>query len=174
MDIVKTGMNQVATMGSTRQTFDKLPVDVAVKTGTAQKSGKIPPADEVEYLKTHLSKLGISAKQVEEKMMQLMSANKNSAKYMDEASVMREAIKQINPKIKDKDIDQFKPDYDNFTWFTGLAPYEDPQIAIAILIPQGGSGGYGAPIFREIVAEYMGLNETDDNEDFNVDNRLLP
>ncbi len=174
LDIVKTGMNQVATMGSTRQTFDKLPVDVAVKTGTAQKTGKIPPVDEVEYLKTHLSKFGISVKQVEEEMMQLMSTNKNNAEYMDKASVMREAIKQINPRIKDKDIDQYKSDYDNFTWFTGFAPYEDPQIAIAILIPQGGSGGYGAPIFREIVAEYMGLNETDDNEDFNVNNRLLP
>ncbi len=174
LDIVKIGMNQVATMGSTRQTFDKLPVDVAVKTGTAQKSGKIPPVDEVEYLKTHLSKFGISVKQVEEKMMQLMSANKNSAKYMDEVFVMREAIKQINPGIKDKDIDQFKPDYDNFTWFVGFAPYEDPQIAIAILIPQGGSGGYGAPIFREIVAEYMGLNETNDNEDFSISSRLSP
>ena len=174
LDIVKVGMNQVATIGSTRQTFEKLPVNVAVKTGTAQKSGKIPSIDEVEYLKTHLSKFGITVKQVEEKMIQLISANKNSAKYIDEAFVMREAIKQINPKIKDKDIDQFKPDYDSFTWFTGFAPYEDPQIAIAILIPQGGSGSYGAPIFREIVAEYMGLNETDDNEDFNIDNRLLP
>ena len=174
LDLIKTGMHQVSTSGSTGLTFDKLPIDVAVKTGTAQKSGKIPPADEVEYLKAHLSRFGISEKQVEEKMIQLKNANENSAKYMDEALVMREAIKKINPGIKDKDIDQFKPDYDSFTWFTGFAPYEDPQIAIAILIPQGGSGSYGAPIFREIVAEYMGLNETNDNGDFNVDNRLLP
>ncbi len=174
LDLVKVGMHQVTTIGSTRLTFDKLPVDVAAKTGTAQKTGKIPPADEVKYLKTHLSRFGVSLTQVEEKMLQLKNKNKNSAKYMDDAFVMREAIKQINPGIKDKDIDQFKPDYDSFTWFTGFAPYEDPQIAIAILIPQGGSGGYGAPIFREIVAEYMGLNETGNNEDFDISSRLLP
>ena len=167
-------MQQVTSIGSTRLTFDKLPVDVAAKTGTAQKTGKIPPVDEVEYLKTHLSRYGVSLKQVEEKMLQLKNKNKNSAKYMDDAFVMREAIKQINPGIKDKDIDQFKSDYDSFTWFTGFAPYEDPQIAIAILIPQGGSGGYGAPIFREIVAEYMGLNETGSNENFDISSRLLP
>jgi penicillin-binding protein 2 len=174
LDIVKVGMHQVTSIGSTRLTFDKLPVDVAAKTGTAQKTGKIPPVDEVEYLKTHLSRYGVSLKQVEEKMLQLKNKNKNSAKYMDDAFVMREAIKQINPGIKDKDIDQFKSDYDSFTWFTGFAPYEDPQIAIAILIPQGGSGGYGAPIFREIVAEYMGLNETGSNENFDISSRLLP
>ncbi len=174
LDYIRVGMHQVATIGSTRTTFNKLPVNVAVKTGTAQKSGKIPPVDEIKYLKEHLSKFGVSLKQVEEKMLQLKNENKNSAKYMDDVFVMREAIKQINPGIKDKDIDQFKSDYDSFTWFVGFAPYEDPQIAIAILIPQGGSGGYGAPIFREIVAEYMGLNETGDSGDFSVDNRLLP
>lgn len=171
---IKIGMHQVTTIGSVRLTFNKLPVDVAAKTGTAEKAGKIPPVDEVKYLETHLSRFGVSSKQVEEKMLQLKNKNKNSAKYMDDAFVMREAIKQINPGIRDKDIDQFKSDYDSFTWFVGFAPYEDPQIAIAILIPQGGSGGYGAPIFREIVAEYMGLNETNDNEDFSISSRLLP
>ncbi len=171
---IKIGMHQVTTIGSVRSTFDKLPVDVAAKTGTAEKTGKIPPVDEVKYLETHLSRFGVSSKQVEEKMLQLKNENKNSAKYMDDAFVMREAIKQINPRVRDKDIDQFKSDYDSFTWFVGFAPYEDPQIAIAILIPQGGSGGYGAPIFREIVAEYMGLNETNDNEDFSISSRLLP
>ncbi len=171
---IKLGMHQVTSIGSTRLTFNNLPVNVAAKTGTAQKSGKIPPLDEVEYLKTHLSKFGISLKQVEEKMSELKETNKNNAKYIDNAFVMREAIKQLNSNIKDKDIDQFKPEYDNFTWFTGFAPYEDPQIAIAILIPQGGSGGYGAPIFREIVAEYMGLNVTNDGEEFMIENKLLP
>lgn len=171
---IRLGMHQVTAIGSVRTTFDKLPVNVAAKTGTAQKSGKIPPVDEVEYLKTHLSKFGVSLKQVEDKMLELKEENKNNARYMDDAFVMREAIKEINTKIKDKDLDQFKANYDNFTWFTGFAPYEDPQIAIAILIPQGGSGGYGAPIFREIVAEYMGLNETDDSEGFNIDNTLMP
>lgn len=171
---IKLGMHEVTTIGTSRSTFSNFPVKVAAKTGTAQKSGKIPPADEVEYLKNHMARFGVSLKQVEEKMAQLKEENKNDAKYMDDAFVMRESIKKINSKIKDKDLDQFKANYDNFTWFTGFAPYDDPQIAVAVLIPQGGSGGYGGPIFREIVAEYMGLNETGDNEDLSLDNRLLP
>jgi len=170
---IRRGMHEVTATGSVRSHFNNFPIDVAAKTGTAQKSGKIPPVNEVEYLKTHLSKFGVSLQQVEARMLELKNKNKDSVKYKDDAFVMREAIKQLNPKIRDKDIDQFKPNYDNYTWFTGFAPYDNPQIAISILIPQGGSGGYGAPIFREIVAEYMGLNATDDNENLNIENRLL-
>jgi cell division protein FtsI/penicillin-binding protein 2 len=47
-----------------------------------------------------------------------------------------------------------------FHGLPGFAPYEDPQIAISVLIFQGGSGGYGAPVFREIVAEYLGIEQT--------------
>ncbi|HZJ76108.1 MAG TPA: penicillin-binding transpeptidase domain-containing protein, partial [Oscillospiraceae bacterium] len=55
LDYIKTGMHQVTTIGSVRSTFDKLPVNVAAKTGTAEKTGKIPPTDEIKYLQTHLS-----------------------------------------------------------------------------------------------------------------------
>jgi penicillin-binding protein 2 len=174
LEEIRVGMREVTETGSTRSYFNKLPIEVAAKTGTAQKSGKIPPIDEVEYLKTHLSKFGMSLQQVELKMEDLKNKNKDNARYRDDAFVMREAIKQLNSNIRDRDIDQFKEDYISFTWFTGYAPYDDPQIAVAILIPQGGSGGYGAPIMREIVAEYMGLNVTDDDEGFGIENRLRP
>ena len=48
--------------------------------------------------------------------------------------------------------------YDDFAWFVGFAPYEDPEIAVAAVIFQGGSGGYAAPLTRDIIAEYLGLN----------------
>lgn len=62
-------------------------------------------------------------------------------------------------------------EYDNYAWFVAYAPYDDPQIAVTTLIFQGGSGGYGAPIAREIIAEYLGLNS--DNEDISFDNKLV-
>ncbi|ABW19302.1 penicillin-binding transpeptidase domain-containing protein [Alkaliphilus oremlandii] len=174
LDEITKGMYEVTATGSTRMYFNKLPIPVAAKTGTAQKSGKIPPLDEVEYLKGNLSRYGVSLHAVEEKMQELKESNKNNTKYRDDAFVMREAIKKVNPNIKDRDIDQYKENYDNFTWFTGFAPYDDPQIAIAVLLPQGGTGGYGGPIFREIVAEYMGLNATNENENLTIESRLLP
>ena len=42
-----------------------------------------------------------------------------------------------------------------------FAPYDDPQIVVVSLIFQGGHGGYAAPITREVIAEYLGLNEDD-------------
>ncbi len=54
-----------------------------------------------------------------------------------------------------------KQSYDDFAWFVAFAPYEDPEIAIASVIFQGGSGGYAAPMTRDIIAEYLGLNENE-------------
>lgn len=45
------------------------------------------------------------------------------------------------------------------TWFVGFAPYDDPQIAITVMIPFGEmSGAPAAVVGREIIGEYMGLN----------------
>ncbi|MBU5455450.1 penicillin-binding transpeptidase domain-containing protein [Caproiciproducens sp. MSJ-32] len=52
--------------------------------------------------------------------------------------------------------------YDDYAWFVAFAPYEDPEIAVAVVLFQGGSGGYAGPIAREIIAEYLGFNDTDE------------
>lgn len=54
--------------------------------------------------------------------------------------------------------------YDAYAWFVAFAPYDDPEIAISIVLFQGGSGGYAGPIAREIIAEYFGLNNTGEKE----------
>ena len=48
--------------------------------------------------------------------------------------------------------------YDDFAWFVAFAPYDEPEIAIATVIFQGGSGGYAGPMVRDIIAEYLKLN----------------
>ena len=54
--------------------------------------------------------------------------------------------------------------YDDYAWFVAFAPYEDPEIAVAVVIFQGGSGSYAGPIAREVIAEYLGLNSMDKKE----------
>ncbi|ARE87332.1 Peptidoglycan synthase FtsI precursor [Clostridium formicaceticum] len=169
LDEINYGMYLVTETGTARNYFRNFPIKVAAKTGTAQREGKIPPIDEVEYLKRHLRAFGVTEAAVEHKTLQLMEENKDNPRYQDEGYAMREAIRSLNPRAN---LDHFKDDYDNYSWFTGFAPYEDPQIAISVLIFQGGSGGYGAPIFREIVAEYMGLNTVTENEGSIIENRL--
>ncbi|HBH13050.1 MAG TPA: penicillin-binding protein [Clostridiales bacterium] len=47
--------------------------------------------------------------------------------------------------------------YDDFAWYIAYAPADDPQIAVAVVIFQGGSGRFPAPLVRDIIGEYLGL-----------------
>lgn len=72
---------------------------------------------------------------------------------------MREAIKKLNKEMNDDKIDRFKPYYDPFAWYVAFAPYDDPQIAVATILFQAGSGTYAALPAREVIAQYMGIND---------------
>jgi len=78
--------------------------------------------------------------------------------YLTYGSAMREAIKVLSDRsIKDDDIDRYKENYDNFTWFVSFAPYDDPKIAVVVFIPQGGAGGFAGPIVKDVCAKYFNL-----------------
>ncbi|WP_206460705.1 penicillin-binding transpeptidase domain-containing protein [Anaerovorax sp. IOR16] len=156
------GMHRVASgsKGSARGVFGNFPVTVAAKTGTAERGGKINPPDEVEYVKKYLSRIDSRLRwsDVEEKMYSLMEEYPEV--YQTKNSAVRQAVMLLsNGKVTAAKIDAYKADYDNFAWFVCLAPIEEPQIAISVLLFQGGSGGYAAPIAREIIAQYMGLDQ---------------
>ena len=97
LEDIKKGMKMVSSDGNAKKIFEKFPIEVGSKTGTAQRSG-------------------------------------------------------INPSTGDT--------FDDFAWFVGFAPYDEPEIAVAAVIFQGGSGGYAGPLVRDIMAEYLGLNNT--------------
>lgn len=50
-------------------------------------------------------------------------------------------------------------------WFVGFAPYEDPEIAVAVFVKDGQHGSYTAPTAREIFAQYLGMNASQVVED---------
>jgi len=44
----------------------------------------------------------------------------------------------------------------NHAWFTGFAPYEDPQIVVTVLIEAGGEGSHSAvPVARDIIEAWL-------------------
>ncbi len=50
------------------------------------------------------------------------------------------------------------------TWFVCFAPYDDPQIAITVMIPFGeGSGTLAPAVAKAIIREYLGLDLTPEN-----------
>lgn len=47
---------------------------------------------------------------------------------------------------------------DAHAWFVGFAPYDDPEIAVVVLVEHGGTGGYTAGVAKDIMKEYFGMN----------------
>lgn len=46
--------------------------------------------------------------------------------------------------------------------FVGFAPYDNPQIAVAVVIEKGASSSYAAMIARDMFESYLGINEVED------------
>ena len=49
-------------------------------------------------------------------------------------------------------------------WFAGFAPYDNPEIAVVVVVENASSGGFTAEVARDIFAEYFGMNLTDVSE----------
>ena len=50
------------------------------------------------------------------------------------------------------------------SWFAGFAPYDNPQIAVVVLVPFGeGSSAPAIKTAKDAIFEYMGCNMTYDN-----------
>lgn len=167
---IKTGMNRVASgsRGTARGVFGNFDIQIGGKTGTAERSGKIQPVDEVEYIKKYLKWINprINFLEVEEEMNRLLTEYPDS--YSKTSAVRKSVLNLSNGRVTEKMIDAYKPDYEDFAWFVSFAPYDEPEIAVAVLIFQGGHGGYAAPVAKEVIAEYLGLNN--EYSEFSLEN----
>ena len=159
-DVIRDGMHLVAQggNGTARRVFAGFPYSVGAKTGTAQKSGKINTPDEVEYVRQHLSGIapGLSFEEVEAEMKRLME--KDPETFSSDAAAVRRAVMNLSGADA-SDIDRYKRSYSNFSWFVAFGPTDDAQIAVAVLLFQGGAGAYSGPVAREIIGQYMELQE---------------
>lgn len=199
------GMKRVSTQGSGKGIFGpNYPISVASKTGTAEKSGKIPTENEVEYLKSHMSSYGVSldeAVKLAEKMkkarekelteerineikeeLKRKDLKEEEGKSLEEelkdgvnvkledtdkvnASYLRKAIKELNPKITDEKIDSYKESYKSFAWAVAVAPADDPEIAVVAMIPQGESSSNAMLLIREVLGSYFDLDNNKGEKD---------
>ena len=53
-------------------------------------------------------------------------------------------------------------------WFVGFAPFDDPEIAIVVMIENGQHGSNAAIPARDIIAEYFGMNANKVTEDMSA------
>lgn len=54
---------------------------------------------------------------------------------------------------------------DDHSWFVGFGPYEDPEIALAVVVDQGGSGSAVAtPVARQIFDAFLAISQPQEAE----------
>ena len=166
LDKVLEGMRRVTTNGTLAGYFGSLGYSVAGKTGTAERSGYINPADEVEYVKSNLSRITskVTWDEVEETMEKLMKEDRE--KYPTENDAVDAALIEASGKtVTQSQIDQYKDTYDHFAWTVTLAPADDPKIAVVVLLVQGGTSANAAPVAREIIGSYLDNSENYEEAD---------
>ena len=167
MEEVIKGMRRVCTSGTLAGVFGNFPIEVAGKTGTAENQGIKQPEDEVSYVRSHLSSFNSSAgtsvtwSEVKKTMEQMME--EEPERYSSEDETVDEALmKASDYEITQSMIDSYKDGYDYYSGTIALAPADDPQIAVAVLLVEGGFSSNAAPVAKEIIADY--LNVYDEEE----------
>ncbi len=53
-------------------------------------------------------------------------------------------------------------------WFVGFAPFENPEIAVVVVVENGRHGNYTAEVVRDIMQEYFGMNVQNIEEDMSA------
>lgn len=63
--------------------------------------------------------------------------------------------------------------YDDFAWFVSYAPADDPEVVVASVLFQGGTGSNAGPMARDLMAECLGLNREAVKDNMPFKNRLV-
>lgn len=45
-------------------------------------------------------------------------------------------------------------------WFVCFAPFDNPEVAVVVMIENGGHGNYAAEVARDVLIQYFGMNES--------------
>ncbi len=75
---------------------------------------------------------------------------------------------EIGGKTGSAELTNDKNSDDVIAWFAGFAPYDDPEIAIVVMVEKGGHGNYTAEVVRDIMQEYFGMNVEEIREDMSA------
>jgi penicillin-binding protein 2 len=167
---VVTGMEEVVKSGTLSGAMGGIGVEVAGKTGTAQRAGYINPPDEVKYIREHLSGINpdLSWSEVNNELKRLMKEYPRM--YSSKNLAVRKAVINLSGKNFNTDnLDAFKQEYADFAWVMAMAPADDPEIAVVGLVVQGGPSNNAAPIVREVLGQYFKLKKEDEKNKLNID-----
>ncbi len=68
-------------------------------------------------------------------------------------------VVRLPDNFKKGDMNRMPQKYRDHAWFVAYAPFEDPKIAIAVLVEHGGFGASAAaPIAKKVIEKYLNLD----------------
>ncbi|MBN1628027.1 MAG: penicillin-binding protein 2 [Deltaproteobacteria bacterium] len=87
----------------------------------------------------------------------------SSARLMEVNVAGKTGTAQVITLEKEKELEEANESsdrYEDHAWFVGIAPAEDPKIAVAVIIEHGGHGGSAAaPYVKKLIKEYLGVDK---------------
>jgi len=86
----------------------------------------------------------------------------SSARLKDVTVAGKTGTAQVVSLDKQKEMQSAENanEYKDHAWFVGIAPAQNPKIAIAVLIEHGGHGGSAsAPYARDLIKQYLGIDQ---------------
>ena len=151
-------------------------VDVTIIKSVVDAEGKEASREELnQYLKTRLNIADTNEEQVTFKEENLMAVVEGMKGVTTETggtaySTFKNFNIEVGGKTGSAQTGRKDENGKNITnaWFVGFAPYENPEIAIVVMIENGQSGGQAAIPARDIIAEYFGMNANRVTEDMSA------
>jgi penicillin-binding protein 2 len=68
-------------------------------------------------------------------------------------------VVRLPDNFKKGDMNRMPQKFRDHAWFVAYAPFEDPKIAIAVLVEHGGFGASAAaPIAKKVIEKYLNLD----------------
>lgn len=117
-------------------------------------------------------KLGLQEEQTEDIQINqnYLNAILNGMKSVtsDSGGTAYVRFKDFNISVGGKTGSAEAPNNKVHAWFVGFAPFENPEIAIVVMVENGGHGNYTAEVVRDIMAEYFGMNTQNIEEDMSA------
>lgn len=148
------------------------PIDLSIIKSVIKSDGSQVPDSEIQEFTNQ--KLGIEPSNRED--LQISQETINAvlegmrAVTEGEGGTARSVFNDFNISVGGKTGSAETTSGDVNAWFVGFAPFEKPEIAVIIVVENGGHGFYTAEVVREIIAEYFGMNVQQITENMSAEN----
>lgn len=146
------------------------PINLSIVKNVINSNGSQVSTEELnEYVN---KKLGTESINTEDKNISeetIAAVHEGMKSVAEEGGTAYSAFKdfeiEIGGKTGSAEITSNKESKDVYAWFAGFAPYDNPEIAIVVMVEKGGHGNYTAEVVKDIMTEYFGMNMGEVRED---------